>query len=91
VVKKRVTPRKPARKAKPAKSKPKAPRGDRSRLDLEPLQRHIRKRIKDLESGGKPATAGAREAAPGDDTIERLKNALETLEDICHPSMDIPI
>ena len=90
MVKKRVTPRKPTRKAKSAKSKASSSRGDRSRLDLGPLQEHIRKRIKDLEYGAKPATTSAR-AESGDDTIERLRNALETLEDICHPSMDIPI
>jgi hypothetical protein len=92
VVKKRVTPRKPTRKAKPAKSKPSSSRGDRSRLDLGPLQEHIRKRIKELEGGGKPtATRAVRTAESADDTIERLKNALETLEDICFPTMDIPI
>jgi hypothetical protein len=91
VVKKRVTPRKPTRKAKSAKSKASSSRGDRSRLDLGPLQEHIRKRIKDLEYGAKPAATAARAAESGDDTVERLRNALETLEDICHPSMDIPI
>lgn len=92
MVKKRVTPRKPTRKSKPAKSKASSSRGDRSRLDLGPLQEHIRKRIKDLEYGAKPAaTTTARAAESPDDTLERLKNALETLEDICHPTMDIPI
>jgi hypothetical protein len=91
VVKKR-TARKPARK-KAAKS-PTASKGDQSRLDLKPLHRHIRKRIKELEGkrGAAPvaAVAAAAESEP-DDTIERLKNVLETLEDICHPTMAIPI
>ena len=60
-------------------------RGDFSRLDTAPLQAHIRKRIKELE--GKKTAA----ARTGDDTLRRLKEALETLEDICHPSMTIPI
>ena len=70
-------------------------RGDESRLDLKPLQRHIRKRIKDLESGRKPkaapAVAARRSGESDEETIERLRNALETLEDICFPSMAIPI
>jgi hypothetical protein len=57
---------------------------DTSRLDTGPLQEHIRKRIKELE--GK-ATA----ARSDDDTVERLRQALETLEDICFPSMTVPI
>ena len=92
MVKKRVTPRKPTRKAKKAASTASSARGDRSRLDLKPLQRHIRRRIKDLEGGAQPMMGtGARAAESRDETIERLKNALETLEDICHPTMDIPI
>ena len=77
---------------KPNRRPPKrrVPRADRSRLDLEPLQRHIRRRIKELEEGKKPATA-ARAAESTEDTIARLKNTLRTLEDICHPAMDIPI
>ncbi len=90
MVKKRVTSRKPTRKAKRAKATASSSRADRSRLDLEPLQRHIRRRIKQLQGGAKPAATRGR-AAETDDTIERLKNALETLESICHPSMDIPI
>lgn len=90
MVKKRVTSRKPTRKAKPAASKKASSRGDRSRLDLEPLQKHIRRRIKELEDGVKPTTA-MRAAESKDETIARLRNALETLEDICHPAMDIPI
>ena len=87
--------RKTATKRKTTKS---SSRGDQSRLDLKPLQRHIRKRIKDLESGrGKPkpmaaaAAAGPRSGESDEETIERLRNALETLEDICFPSMAIPI
>ena len=60
--------------------------GDTSRLDTAPLQEHIRKRIKEIE-GKRSKSARMAE----DDTLERLKNALETLEDICHPSMTIPI
>lgn len=89
MVKKRVTPRKPVRKARKAAS---SSRGDRSRLDLGPLQKQIRRRIKELESGKKPRAAMAARAAESDEeTIARLRNALETLEDICHPTMDIPI
>jgi len=88
VVKKRSTPKKTARK-KTART---PTRGDQSRLDLKPLQRHIRKRIKDLESSSlQQPSAAARTGESNEDTIERLKNALETLEDICHPTMGIPI
>ena len=84
--------RKGAKKRKATKS---SSRGDQSRLDLKPLQRHIRKRIKDLESGrGKPkpmAAAGPLGGESDEETIERLRNALETLEDICFPTMAIPI
>ena len=86
--------RKAARKRKTSKS---SSRGDQSRLDLKPLQRHIRKRIKDLEKGrGKPkpmaaAAAGPRGGESDEETIERLQSALETLEDICFPTMAIPI
>lgn len=90
MVKKRVRSRKPTRKAKPTPSRTSSSRGDRSRLDLKPLQKHIRRRIKELEDGATPATE-MRAAESTDDTIARLKNVLETLEDICHPAMDIPI
>jgi hypothetical protein len=64
-------------------------RGDASRLDLKPLQKHIRKRIKDLETAeAAPGAAGERSS---DDTIRRLKETLATLEDICFPSMTVPI
>lgn len=87
MVKKRVTSRKAARKATTPSS-----RGDRSRLDLAPLQKHIRRRIKELQSGKKPAAKRAARAVESDEeTIARLRNVLETLEDICHPTMDIPI
>jgi hypothetical protein len=84
VAKKRTTSRKPAR-AKKARLIPRPkPKGDSSRLDTKPLQDHIRKRIKDIE--GK--AAGARQ---DDGTLERLQIALETLADICEPTMTIPI
>ena len=78
----------PAKKAKGAKKK--SARGykstaDTSRLDTGPLQEHIRKRIKEIEGKAK----GARAADEG--TLERLRVALDTLEDICHPSMTVPI
>jgi hypothetical protein len=90
VVKKRVTPKRAARKNTP--KKPGADKRVGSRIDLKPLQRHIRKRIEELENrrtaGSGPGPAGA----PSDDeTIERLRAVLETLEDICFPAMDIPI
>ena len=88
MVKKRSTPKKAVRKKKTAKT---PPRGDQSRLDLKPLQQHIRKRIKDLESSSPQATAAGRRGESSQDAIERLTNALETLEDICHPTMAIPI
>jgi hypothetical protein len=90
VAKKRVTSRKSVRKAKP-KARAASSRGDRSRLDLKPLQDHIRRRIKELEQGKAPARAARRVAESNEDTIARLRGALETLEDICHPAMDIPI
>jgi hypothetical protein len=93
VVKKRTAPKKPVRKKKAAKHAPGfRTRGDESRLDLKPLHRHIRKRIKDLKdarAGAAPLAAAA--AASPDDTIERLEDVLETLEEICHPTMAIPI
>jgi hypothetical protein len=81
VVKKKVSPKKPARK----RAKPAAGRGDRSRIDTKPLQEHIRRRIEDLRKGG------AVRSGSSDETIQRLQNALDTLMDICHPSMDVPI
>jgi hypothetical protein len=54
-------------------------------LDTGPLQEHIKKRIKELEG---QAAKGARE---DDSTLERLKMALETIEDICFPTMTVPI
>lgn len=90
MVKKRVTRKKPARRKKPSKSVQPRARADRSRLDLTPLQTHIRKRIKDLEHGGEYPPGAAR-GESDEQTIARLKNALETLEDICFPTMDIPI
>ena len=93
MVKKRAT-----KAAGKRKSSSAGGRGDRSRLDLRPLQKHIRKRISDLKKR-KKAPGGPGPAAAGvgprggsvDETIERLENALETLIDICHPTMDIPI
>ena len=96
MVKKRVPPKKSAAKRKSAApSRPR--RGDRSRLDLRPLHDHIRQRIKHLrkqKDKGQPgpAAAGAGPMDGGvDETIERLQAALDTLIDICHPTMDIPI
>jgi hypothetical protein len=86
-VAKKRTSRKAAGKSKTRRSATPPRRGDRSRLDLKPLQDHIRKRIKDLESAA-PEMAGARQ---DDGTIERLKEALQTMEDICFPTMAIPI
>ncbi len=93
MVKKRVAPKKAARK-KTSKKAETETRGDRSRLDLKPLQRHIRRRIKDLENrraAGAGLEAAATRGESAEETIERLQNALETLEDICFPAMDIPI
>ena len=59
MVKKRVKFRKPTRKSKSAPSRASSSRGDQSRLDFKPLQTHIRRRIKDLESGVTPATGDA--------------------------------
>lgn len=71
---------------RPAKGKP-SPRpkfGDRSRLDTKPLQEHIRQRIKELKSGEAPAEGN-------EQRIARLQVALDTLMDMCYPTMDIPI
>ena len=89
MVKKRVAPKKAAGK-KTSRKIGADKRGDGSRIDLKPLQRHIRKRIEELE---KKRTVGPGPAGgPSDEeTIERLRNVLETLEDICFPAMDIPI
>ena len=72
-------------KKRTSRARPKST-ADTSRLDTAPLQDHIKKRIKELE--GKSAGRAARQ---GDDTLERLKMALETLEDICFPTMTVPI
>jgi hypothetical protein len=82
VVKKKVTPKK-----KPARKRPAAAggRGDRSRIDTKPLQQHIRTRIEELKRGG-----AARSGTP-DETIQRLQNALDTIMDMCYPTMDVPI
>ena len=91
MVKKRAT-KKTAGKRKSSSA---GGRGDRSRLDLRPLQKHIRRRIADLKKqkkGPGPAAAGVGpQGGSVDETIERLESALETLIDICHPTMDIPI
>jgi hypothetical protein len=97
VVKKRATSRKPAGKKKKSAAVKPPRRGDRSRLDLTPLHDHIRARIEKLKKKKKQPVVpveGMGIAAMGgsdDDTIERLQNALDTLIDICHPTMDIPI
>lgn len=96
MVKKRGTSKKAtgARKSA-ASSRPR--RGDRSRLDLRPLHDHIRERIKKLKKQKDRAQPAAAAAGPGpmggsvDETIDRLQAALDTLIDICHPTMDIPI
>jgi hypothetical protein len=84
VVKKRAKKKTP--KAKPRKPTLPPRAGDRSRLDTKPLQEHIRQRIKDLQSG-----AGAAREGTTEQTIARLQVALDTLMDMCHPTMDIPI
>jgi hypothetical protein len=90
VVKKKATKKTAATKAK-AKAKPEPRRkADRSRIDLAPLKDHIRGRIKKLEEGGPyPETLAAGQSP--EDTVKRLKDALETLSAICYPAMDIPI
>jgi hypothetical protein len=88
LAKKRPASRKPAARKKTAAKKRPKPTADSSRLDTAPLQDHIRKRIKDLE-GQAAKSAGARQEDDG--TLERLRVALETLEDICEPTMTIPI
>jgi hypothetical protein len=86
VVKKKAAKKKSAPKKKAAK-KPR-PRADRSRIDLRPLKGHIRQRIKDLEEG---AGAAAPAGADPHETAQRLRRVLETLAEICHPTMDVPI
>jgi hypothetical protein len=82
--KKKAAKKKAARSSKAPKRRTVKATPDTSRLDTGPLQEHIRKRIMELE--GKAA------AAPSDDdTVQRLRQALETLEDICFPSMTVPI
>jgi hypothetical protein len=81
--KKKGASRKPA--AKKARAKSPKTAADTSRLDTGPLQEHIKKRIKELEG---QAAKGARQ---DDGTLERLKMALETIEDICFPTMTVPI
>jgi hypothetical protein len=82
--KKKSASRKPAAKRARTRKSAKAT-ADTSRLDTGPLQEHIKKRIKELEG---QAAKGARQ---DDGTLERLKMALETIEDICFPTMTVPI
>jgi DNA invertase Pin-like site-specific DNA recombinase len=86
VVKKKAAKKKSASKKGGGKKPPR--RADRSRIDLNPLKDQIRRRIKDLEQGGGKAvgTAGTPE-----ETVKRLKDVLETLAEICHPTMDVAI
>ncbi len=88
--KKRSASKKTSRAKKAAKrsAKPRRRTADVSRLDTGPLQDHIRKRIRDLES---KRSAAAMTPPDDDRTLARLKEALEVLEDICHPSMTVPI
>ena len=89
MAKKRTASRKPARAKKKGAAKRVKSTADSSRLDTSPLQDHIRKRIKDLEDKYAARTvAGGKEE---DETLNRLKIALETLRDICEPTMTIPI
>lgn len=89
MAKKRTASRKPARAKKKGAAKRVKSTTDSSRLDTSPLQDHIRKRIKDLEDKyAARAVAGGKEE---DETLNRLKIALETLRDICEPTMTIPI
>ena len=88
MAKKKTVSRKPARaKGGATKRGVKSP-SDYSRLDTGPLQAHIRKRIKELEGTAAKSGAKARQA---DDTLQRLRLALDTLQDICEPTMTLPI
>ena len=89
VAKKKTVSRKPARAKGGAKKRVKSS-ADYSRLDTGPLQEHIKKRIKDLEGKG-AAKAGAKGRQAADDTLQRLRLALDTLQDICEPTMTLPI
>lgn len=89
MAKKKTASRKPARAKKRTKRTLPKSSADTSRLDTAPLQEHIRKRIKELE--GKEAARSGVARQQEDDTLERLKMALETLEDICFPTMTVPI
>ena len=82
---KKKTPAKKSVRGKKSPARQVKSAADASRLDTSPLQEHIRKRIKELESRYKKS----RQADDG--TLERLRVALDTLEDICWPSMTVPI
>jgi hypothetical protein len=88
VAKKKTVSRKPARAKGGAKRLTSS--ADFSRLDTGPLQAHIRKRIKELEGKG-AAKTGAKARQAADDTLQRLRLALDTLQDICEPTMTLPI
>ncbi len=85
----------------PGKSKAKAPSrarratppsgGDRSKIDLKPLKEQIRRRIADLKKEGPQAMAASTSGLSADETINRLERVLDTLAEICFPSMDVPI
>ena len=86
MAKKRTTTRKSAATPRrPAKASPR--KRDSSQLDLKPLQSHIKRRLKDLD--GK--TVRSATARKGELTADRLKDALQLLEDLCFPTMTIPI
>ena len=87
MAKKRTVSRKPAR-AKGATKRARST-ADYSRLDTAPLQEHIKKRIKELEDKGAAKSGAA--ARQADDTLKRLRLALDTLQDICEPTMTLPI
>ena len=88
MAKKKTVSRKPAR-AKAGATKRVKSTADYSRLDTAPLQDHIRKRIKELE--GQAAKKSGAKARQSDDTLQRLRLALDTLQDICEPTMTLPI
>ena len=87
MAKKKASAKKPARGKKPAKKRS-LKLGSRHRLVWTP---HRCRSTFENASRSSRASGRRRPRTEADDTLERFEDALETLEDICHPAMTVPI